>query len=191
MSWRDKVKQGRLPEEVVKLTLRGDLAAEHEQLVEQIEQVRERGSSSLAGNGTAALKARIREIEAEAADSVVAFKLRALPRAKRAGDDRPTWRELADLHPPRVTDGVMDARDRIAGGVNRDTFPEPMVRACLIALDDDEDPPGDADWAELVGGLTDGQFDALVNACWGLNRGVVDVPFWSDGSKQTSSSALG
>lgn len=188
MGWRDKVKQAKLPEDTVKLVLRGDLAPEHERLVAEIEQARERGATSLAGKGTAALEKRLRQIEAESADSVVEFQLRALPRAKRPGDDRPTWRDLTEAHPPRVTDGVMEARDRLAGGINYLTFPEAMVRACIVAIDGDSDPVTDADWQSLLGGITDRQYDDLVNTCWGLNQGAVDVPFWSGGSKQTATS---
>lgn len=191
MSWRDKAKSARLPERTVPLMMRGDLALEHERLVEEIERARERGASSLAGKGTTALEEQLRALEAEAADSVIRFRLRALPRSKRAGDRRPTWRELHEAHPPRVNEaGMMDPRDRLAGGINHQTFPEPMVRACLASLDDEElvDEISDADWAELSGSLTDGQFDKLVAACWDLNRGVMDVPFWPGGSKQTSTS---
>lgn len=182
--WRDKVKQARLPETIVPIVLRGDLGAEHEKLVEDLEQARERRTGSLAGSGTRPIEARLREIEDQVRDSVVEFRLRALPRSKRPGDDRPTWRDLAEAHPPRVDDGVMDARDRLAGGINRDTFPEPMVRASIIEPDDITDD----DWADIMASLTDGQFDQLVNACWSLNRGEVDIPFWSGGSKATETS---
>lgn len=184
MGWRDKVKTARLPEETVPVVMRGDLAGEHEQLVEEIEKARERGSTSLAGAGTAILEERLRAIEAEMQDSVVAIKLRALPKAKRADDQRPTWRELCNEHPPRVEDDVVNVRDRLAGGVNADTFPEPLLRASIVAMDEDEAPDlGDAAWAELMAAVTDGQFDRLVSAAWGLNRGTVDVPFWSADSK--------
>ena len=188
-NWRDKVKTARLPEKTVPLVMRGDLAAEHERLVDEIEKARERGASSLAGAGTAALEEQLRAVEAEMGDSVVAFQLRALPKMKRAGDDRPTWRELNEQHPPRVTDGVIDPRDRLAGGVNADEFPEPMVRASIVAVDGDEsDLMSDADWADLMGAITDRQFDELVSSAWELNRGLVDVPFWSAASKPTATS---
>lgn len=190
MSWRDKVKAARLPEKIVPLVMRGDLAVEHGRLVAEIEQAKERGVSSLAGKGTAVLEEQLRALEAEASDSVVRFKLRALPRSARAGDNRPTWRELNDAHPPRTEDGMMNLRDRIAGGINHETFPEPMLRACIIAVDEDDVPMNDADWAELMGALTEGHFDALVKASWDLNRDVVDVPFWSGGSKGTPTTGL-
>ncbi len=187
-SWRDKVKTARLPEDTVRLVLRGDLAVEHERLVDEIEKARERGSTSLAGKGTATLEERLREIEAESADSMVVLGLRALPKAKRPGDDRPTWRELTGQHPPRVTDGMMEPRDRLAGGMNADTFPEPMVRACIVAIDGDDPELDDAAWAELMAAITAGQFDELVNSAWNLNQGRVDIPFWSGGSKPTGTS---
>ncbi len=186
-NWRDKVKAARLPQARVKLVLRGDLAAEHERLVDEIEQARERGASSLAGKGTAALEEQLRAIEAEMQDSVVVFLLRALPRAKRPGDNRPTWLELTTQHPPRISDGAMDPRDRLAGGVNSETFPEPLVRASIIEPDDITDD----DWPDLVGSLTQKQFDDLVDTAWNLNRGEVDIPFWSGGSRPTPTSGAG
>ena len=190
MSWRDKVKNARLPETTVKLVLRGDLQAEHERLVDEIEKARERKTDSLAGKGTAALEEKLRQIEADAAGSVVEFRLRALPRSKRAGDVRPTWQELAEAHPPRIADGMMDARDRLMGGHNAETFPEPLARASVIAVDGDDSTLSEADWAELMGAVTDRQFDELVTAAWHLNQGSVDVPFWSGGSKPTAGSDL-
>src|SRR5688572_18287962 len=138
MGWRDKVKNARLPEDTVKLVTRGDLQTEHERLVAEIEKAAEQPRNSLASKGTKAAEERIRAIEAEAADSVIAVLLRALPRSKRSGDNRQTWRELWEDHEPRVTDGVMNARDRLAGGVNHETFPEAMVRASIVAVDGDE-----------------------------------------------------
>jgi hypothetical protein len=191
MNWRDKVKKARLPEDVVKLVLRGDLAVEHERLVDEIERARATKADSLAGKGTAALEKQLRAIEAEATDGVVEIRLRALPRAKRAGDTRPTWMELSEAHPPRVEDGMMNARDRLMGGQNADTFPEPFVRASIVAIDGDEGHVADDAWAELLGAITDRQFDELVTAAWDLNQGKVDVPFWSGGSKPTRTSAAG
>lgn len=189
MSWRDKVKAARLPEATVKLVLRGDLQAEHERLVDEIQKAAEQPRTSLASKGTKALEERLRAIEAEAAESVVEVRLRALPRAARAGDTRPTWRELTEAHPPRVEDGMMNARDRLMGGQNADTFPEPFARACIIALDGEEDHMGDGEWADLMGAITDRQFDELVTAAWSLNQGSVDVPFWPGASKPTRTSA--
>jgi hypothetical protein len=186
-NWRDKVKTARLPERVVPLVMRGDLAVEHERLVDEIEKAKARGASSLAGAGTAELKEQLRAIEAEMQDSIVAFRLRALPRSKRPDDGRPTWSELGEQHPPRVSDGVMDARDRIAGGINADTFPEPLVKASVVEPDDITE----ADWPGLLAGLTQGQFDSLVNVAWELNRGEVDVPFWSDDSRRTGTTGRG
>jgi hypothetical protein len=191
MSWRDKVKNARLPELTVKLVMRGDLQVEHERLVAEIEQAKEKKADSLAGKGTAALEKRLREIEAEADGSVVEFRLRGLPRSKRAGDVRPTWVELSEGHPPRVEDGIMDARDRLMGGQNMDTFPEPFVRASIVAIDGDESPLTDGDWAELMGSITDYQFDQLVNGAWELNQREVSVPFWSGGSKPTPTTSPG
>jgi len=188
MGWREKVKNARLPEDTVKLVTLGDLQAEHERLVDEIEKAKDSKAGSLAGSGTAALEERLREIEADVADSVIEFRMRSLPREKRSGDDRPTWRELTEAHPPRTEDGMMDPRDRLAGGLNAETFSEPLVRASVIAVDGEEDELSDADWIQLMGSITDRQYDELVSCAWGLNQGSVTVPFWSPASKPTRGS---
>lgn len=184
--WRDKLKQARLPEAVVPIVLRGDLAAEHEQLTRQLEELRARGATSLAGAGTGRVEDRLREIADEMRESVVEFTLRALPRAKRPGDRRPSWRELREQYPPREKNGEMVREDIMAGFVNALLFPEPLVKASVV------DPElTDDDWAELLPSISDGQFDELVNAAWTLNRGKVDIPFSSGGSATIPNSDVG
>lgn len=183
--WRDKLKQARLPEAVVPIVLRGDLAAEHEQLTRQLDEARARGASSLAGSGTGRIEDRLREIADDMRDSVVEFTLRALPRAKRPGDRRPSWRELREQYPPREKNGEMLREDIMAGFVNAVQFPEPLVKASVV------DPElSDEDWAELMPNISDGQFDELVNAAWTLNRGKVDIPFSPGGSATTPTTGV-
>jgi hypothetical protein len=183
--WRDKIKQARLPEVTVPIVTRGDLAAEHEAAVDALEKARATKASSLAGSGTGALEERIREIEAESRDSVIEFRLRALPRTKRPGDDRVSWTELTAQHPPREKDGEMVLEDRLAGGVNVLSIAEPLVRVSVVEPSD----MTDADFDDLLPALTGRQFDELVKAAWDLNQGRVDIPFWSGGSEMTLTSA--
>ncbi len=175
MGWKDKTKGATLPERIVQIVTRGSLAAEHEQITEQLEQSK---GSSLASSGD--LRARLADIEQEMRDSSVSALLRALPRNRRPGDTRPTWRELADAHPPRLDgDGVMEARDRLAGGINYQTFPEAMVRACIVELDGEAVSLDDADWQELMSAVAQGQFDELVANAWEINKDKVSIPFSS------------
>jgi hypothetical protein len=172
--WRDKLKQARLPEAVVEIVLRGDLAVEHEQLTRELEDIKSRPATSLAGSGAGPIEERLFQLATEMRESVLAFTLRALPRSKRPGDRRPSWRELREQYPPREKNGEVLREDIMAGFVNAAEFPEPLVKASVV------DPElTDADWAELMPSITDGQFDELVNAAWSLNRGKVDIPFSS------------
>lgn len=179
--WRDKIKKARLPETVVPIIMRGDLAAEHELLLAELEKARARRKTSLAGDPSVApLEERLQEVEAEIRESIVEFRLRALPRSRRQGDNRPSFRELQTEHPVREVNGEIVREDMMAGWVNAITFPEPLVRACVI------DPEMSAgDWEDFFGEISDGQFDALYTAAYTINRAKVDVPFSSAGSATT------
>jgi hypothetical protein len=182
--WRDKIKAARLPETVVPVVLRADLAAEREQLLRQLEAVREVKATSLAGSGTAELEQRITNLTEQMRDSVVEFRLRALPRTRRPGDHRPSFAELKAQHPVREENGELRREDIMAGFVNAETFPDPLVRHSIV------DPPlTDEDWEQLE--LSQGQFDELVNAAWQLNQGKVDIPFSYAASEKTPTSDNG
>lgn len=181
MGWKDKIKNARLPEATVRIALRGDLAAEYDQLLMQIEQAKARKANTLAGSGVAVLEDRLAAVIEEMQDSVIEFKLRALPRTKKHGDRRPSFAELKKLHPPREVNGEMSREDIMAGFVNAETFADPLVRNSIV------DPPlDDDDWDELE--ISQGQFDELVSAAWTLNQGRVDIPFSRAGSQTTPSS---
>jgi hypothetical protein len=156
--------RARMPERTVPVCLAGDLAADFEQADRELELAQKKGSDSLAGNGTAALLARIDALSDEMAANTYPFRLRALT--------RPAWRELCNAHPPRKDDkGEPDIGD-LQSGVNRDTFMEPLLRASIV------DPElSDETFADLVGKLTDRQYEELVRAAWDLNQGEIDIPF--------------
>lgn len=184
MGWKDKLKAARLPETVVPVVLRGDLAAEYELLQRQVEESKSQARTSLAGWGAGELEQRLEEVAVEMRDSVLEFRLRALPRTRKPTDDRPSFAELKAAHPPREKDGNMLREDIMAGFINAETFPDPLVRHSII------DPPlSDEDWACLE--LSQGQFDELVTAAWQLNQGKVDIPFLSAASATTSTSGNG
>jgi hypothetical protein len=182
--WRDKIKAARLPETIVPVVLRGDLAAEHELLKRQLDEAKEHKSTSLAGAGTAELEDRLTAVAEQMRESIVEFRLRALPRTRRPGDHRPSFAELKAQHPPREKGGEMLREDMMAGFVNSETFPDPLVRHSIV------DPPlTDEDWDLLD--LSQGQFDELVGAAWLLNQGKVDIPFSFAGSAAIPSSDNG
>jgi hypothetical protein len=166
----------RLQEREVRICMRGDLVGDHLAAVREVERLRKNASDSLAGDGTAELVERIRALEGEMQDHVYPFRVRALPPRQ--------YRAFKAEHPIRIDeDGKLHERDN-AFGFNGETGFEPLVRLCLA------DPELDADgFDDLMEKLNEQQFEELAGACWFVNRGGTDVPFWSDDSKQTESSA--
>lgn len=164
--------EAKLPERTVMVCLRGNLVADHEAAVRELEQAEKRPGDSLAGNGAAEIAERIQAIEAEMQASVYPFLLRAMP--------APQYRALVAEHPPRVDDdGNVDRRDMIFG-FNVETGFEPLIRTSLVDPEVD-----DESWVQLMGKLTERQFEELAGTAWHLNRGEVDVPFSSAASKLT------
>lgn len=164
MDFKTLLAGAKLPEQVVPLCLRGDLAAEVERLDAELEQLQKQPGTSLAGNGSGALVEQIEALQEQMREHTYSVRMRALPRAE--------WQALRAAHPPRVdADGEMLPEDRFSG-VNRTTFFEPAVRASIV------DPElSAADWAALTATITDAQFEDLVAGLWALNQGKVDVPF--------------
>lgn len=163
----------KLPEGTVAVCLRGDLAAEFEDLDRQLQEALSRPADSLAGDGSGDLVGRMESLRDQMRDSTYTFRLRAMT--------RPRWRAFLAEHPPRRTDdGDVNERDRVVG-VNTETVWPAMVRECLI------DPVlDDTDWSRLVDeSLTDKQFSDLSEAAWALNRGDVDIPFSPAASRTT------
>lgn len=170
----------KLPERSAELCLRGDLVARFQDLYRELKaaQEREKGGGSLDGGESLGLARQIDELRQEMAAHSVTFTFRGLPRTTK-DPAKATWSALLAAHPPR--DG--DDQDKLLG-LNRDTFYPALVRASLVDPVLDED-----DWATLDGSLSDGQFQALVNAAWMVNARDVDVPFSPRVSQILASSA--
>lgn len=163
-NFKSMLAEAALPETVVPVCLRGDLAADHELAERELEQAQQQAADSLAGNGAAEIVERIEGLEAQMRERTYDFRLRAL--------SKPGFRALVKDHPPR-----RDADDKVVEedkyiGVDSTTFFDAMIRACLV------DPElNDEEWAALNEALTDRQYADLSDAAWGLNRHEVDVPF--------------
>jgi hypothetical protein len=156
----DLLAAARLPETTVSVCLRGDLAAEVEELERQLATQEALPRVSIADGGQARATAeRIGELQAERDKFTRQFRLRAM--------DRHRWTAFILQHPPRQGDEA-DARM----GYNRDTLLPELVRTCLVdpVLTDDQ-------WTKLDAVLSDAQFDSLATAAWGINRRDVSVPF--------------
>lgn len=156
-----------LPERTVPVCLRGDLAAEFEELERKLEQATDTPSDSLAGNGTGDILDRMEALRERMREATVTFRLRAL--------SKPRWRALLAAHPPRRGDDGEPLAEDVTIGVNRETFFDAIIRACLV------DPEVDDEAWDMMAGengrLTDRQLSTLTDAAWEVNRGEVSVPF--------------
>lgn len=174
----------RRPERVVPISMRLDLAAECEQLEHRLRELQaEAGSpsASLAGNPQAREVAeRIEALRAEMQESVIEFRLRALP-SKRSKGAQPTWDQLKDSHPPREG----NAKDK-DNGVNMDAFNEELLRLSIVDPELDHD-----DYEALLEALTDGTFNVLIGNCYAVNQGDTEVPFSFAASQTLRSSEPG
>lgn len=156
--------EAKLPENVVPTCLRGDLKAEHEQLNAELVRLEADAVDSLAGNGGGELADQIRALEEEMRENTYPIRLRALP--------RPEFRAfLAEFPPELDEDGKAGGMDAAFGFSVEAGFP-PLLRRSIVDPELD-----DADFADLMGKLTDSQFDELAATAWRLNKGEISVPF--------------
>jgi hypothetical protein len=96
-------------------------------------------------------------------DAVEASTIRFTLRAR----SRQEWRDLLKAHPPRK-DHPLDRQL----GYNEETFYEALIRASIV------DPViTDAEWQELNGYLTEGEWTRLVVAAQNLNLRASQLPF--------------
>jgi hypothetical protein len=174
-NFKSMLAEAALPETVVPVCLRGDLAADHELAERELEQAQKAATDSLAGNGAAEIAERIEGIEGQMREHSYDFRLRALPRRE--------WRELVAAHPAR-RDENNKILDEDSMGVDSSTFFDAMIRACLVDPELD-----DAEWEALNAALTDRQFDDLSSAAWGLNRREIDIPFSRAASRMRRATA--
>lgn len=105
-------------------------------------------------------------------DAALPFRIQAL--------SRPAYWALVAQHPARTGEDVADAvkaGDR-ANGWDTDTFPDALVRVCLI----DPQVSSDEQWQRLCSVTTDAQMGDLSAAAMEANRARTDVPFSPGGS---------
>ncbi len=182
----------RLPEAIVRICLRGDLAAEHEAADRELQKILDAPVQKL-NTGAGPLRQQILDLEAEMEAHTYPFRLRALP--------KPRWRALCAEHPGRIDPETSDYIRGDGAGINSSTFFDPLIRLSVIdpVLVEDQ-------WRELLGDsdeerarltaegkaheiedgkLTDRQLDELSGAAFGLNRRDIDVPFSRAASRLT------
>lgn len=152
------LKAAKRPERIVRLCLRGDLVAEHQEKERRLVELNAQNRDSLAGNPEArALAEEVSALEAEMDEATYPFRVRGL--------SEPEWRAIVAANPAREEDEA-DA----TLGYNTDTFFDDLVKRCLVPA------PSDEQWASMVEVLSSGQFEELRDAAIGASRRKVDVP---------------
>lgn len=156
------------PERTVDLCLDASVQADWEQAERDLVEARQRPSQSLVGNtDVTRLAEKIRGLEEAMRESVVHFRLRALPRSE--------WAAILARHP--AGDDEMDKRF----GADRASFFEEVIPASIVGVTDNEgesvkfDPT--KEWGDLADNMTDRQYSDFVDAALILNRGEVNTPF--------------
>jgi len=152
-----------LREETTELCLRPDLLDAHAEAAGELAVARaEEAAGARLSSGVSAktrkLAERVKEIEAEIQDTVIVFRLRAMPQDK--------YRILCDNHPPRKgneMDGFV--------GYNRDAVLDASVRVCLYDPEFD-----DVSWQAFLAVCNPSEWNELRSVVNSVNRSVADAP---------------
>ncbi|GAA2696541.1 hypothetical protein [Actinoplanes palleronii] len=151
----------------VPICLRGDLQAQFEHLqreLEDAERAQLHGSGMEEAPAAVELSQQIQELREQMREATYDFVVQALP--------APDFRALKAKYPPRTDDaGDIIDQDRFLDA-NVDDLLLPLFRASLV------DPVlDDAAWAKTDAALSDGQYQQLLSAALGVNKGEVNIPF--------------
>lgn len=167
------LKQAQRPSTVVEVCLRGDLAAEYEQLERALAKLPP--NNKLGGDPERRrITGEMERLRAEMREGTVPFRVQALSDAD--------FQALLEDHPPRREGDEVNDRDAYAG-YNRLTFTRALIRACVVEPELD-----DAEWDLLFStALTPGQVLKLGAEASRVNGQDVDVPFSPDDSSGSTS----
>lgn len=175
--------EAKRPERTVDICMRGDLVVEFEAADKALREAQAAPSTSKEGGGVAELVEAVERIQAEMAESIYPFRIRALPRA--------WWRALMKAHPPAEDADDADKQN----GFARDTFFDALLKVTTVDPDMGLDVEAyfkallacqaagaelpvlpDGDWPAVLDALTDRQYGDLTDAAWFVNRDEVSVP---------------
>lgn len=146
----------KVPVRAVRICLRGDLQAEHDELTARLEVLRREARTSLNDGGEQREVAqRIHDLEVEMRDAEVTFKFRGL--GKNA------LKRVQDRFPP--PEGSNLAWDVEAGA------------HVLLAASAVEPTMTDDQAADLLDQVSQGHADRLVGAAWLASTGSTQIPF--------------
>lgn len=164
---KERLKAAKLAERSVQVCLRGDLAAEHDELERRLTNARagdrareQRGTSRRMGEKSEAvtLAEQLLSLRDEMADAMLDIRVRALPRVE--------WQRHVRENPPKPDDEKDSAM-----GVDFDALMAVVTPRCIIdpVLDDE-------DWEQLNNVLSSADYDRILGAVWEVNRSGVDLP---------------
>lgn len=159
-SIKDRLKAAKLPERSLQVCLRGDLAAEFDDLERQLQEARETTGRKRVGSKSDAqqIVEKMDALREQMAEEMLDIKVRALPRRE--------WLELTKKYPPREDERLDEAM-----GVNLVPLMEEAIPRCVVEPELDED-----DWKQLDSVLASSEYDKLLNAVFAVNRNEVDIP---------------
>jgi uncharacterized Ntn-hydrolase superfamily protein len=164
---KDRLKAAKLPERSVQVCLRGDLAAEFDELERRLAAVRaeeraggDRPSSQRMGQKSEAvvLAEKLTALRRKMAEEMLDIRVRALPRAE--------WQRHVREHPPQKGDEGDEAM-----GVDFNALMAVVTPLCIVEPEMD-----DEDWAALDSVLSSADYDRIMGAVWEVNRTGVDLP---------------
>lgn len=158
---KERLAAAKLPERSLRVCLRGDLAAEFDDLERQLKEARqgESGGRKRVGSKSdaAVIAEKIQALQEQMAGEMLDLRIRALPRAE--------WQALVRKYPPGDDEG-----DK-AVGANLSGLMEEAIPACVVSPELDAE-----DWEQLNSVLSAAEYDRLLTVVWDVNRSGVDVP---------------
>lgn len=179
---KERLKTAKLAERSVQVCLRGDLAAEHDELERRLAAARtevrtaggeQRGTSQRMGQKSEAVKLaeQLLALRQQMADEMLDIRVRALPRGDVkdpvSGEVvREGWQTLVRRHPPKPD----DEKD-VEMGIDFDALMAEATPLCIVDPELDED-----DWERLNNVLSSADYDRILGAVWEVNRSGVDLP---------------
>lgn len=159
---KERLAAAKLPERSLEVCLRGDLAAEHDDLERQLKVARqsEGGGRKRVGSKSDAktIAEKMQAVREQMAGEMLELRIRALPRAE--------WQALVRKNPP-----VKDDEGDKALGVNLAGLMEEAIPRCVVEPELDAD-----DWEQLNTVLSAAEYDRLLSVVWDVNRSGVDIP---------------
>lgn len=174
MSLSEKLAKRTFPTKDVQLCLDAALSAERDALMAELSAARKKSDARLSSTSKGLTK-QVAELEDQMRAATITIRITGMPFAE--------YNKIMRAHPPRS--GRQEVFDP-------ETFyPDVAYKAGSLVEGDQvtklsESPR--AEWDELMGVLTDGEFDALALAVNSVNRTLSGVGFLGRSSEQTDDS---